>query len=447
VDVGENRLGLFPNFQSFKMTNSSVSKKTSIDRDNHVKEKKERSHQADSPSGVGKPAGKGKPSEDVKQTGDERPSWREGKNEVLKEKRSIQTLASRDSMRGNGKEKCVGCLKLFATFCCPPGVCCVTSVLGNRLAFLPPPPSYQTSPLFQTMDEKGKSEKWRKRHRSEKVDYYLILKPEARWPFDEVLLDCIKVHFVTTKRKSIIMCMFIRCVEQAKFTIFFSHGNASDLGQGAAPLIQLGLFLGCNIFTYDYSGYGESKGRASEKNIYADADAAYEAMQSRWGIKEDQTILYGQSVGSAPTVHLAVRHKVAGVVIHSGFMSGLRVVCPNRMYGCCAPGQPCDSCCDILVNISHCPQIESTVLIIHGKDDNLIHIKHGRELFQACRNTVTPLWVDHADHNNVQFFLSYWLRMKRFIEVDISQSPQEEQAPDIIRPSQGGPTNLFSIHV
>lgn len=285
-----------------------------------------------------------------------RPSGREGKNEVQNGFSPVQTVASRDSF----PEKtncCKGCLKMFATFCCPPGVCCITSVLGNRLAFLPPKPSYETTPLFETTEEKGKSDKWKKKYRSANVDYYLVLKPEARWPFDELLLDCIKVHFVQTKRKSTIMCMFIRCVDQAKFTIFYSHGNASDLGQGAAHLIQMGLFLNCNVFTYDYSGYGESNGKPNEKNVYADAEAAYEAMLERWGIEAEKTILYGQSVGSAPTVHLAVRHKVAGVVIHSGFMSGLRVVCPNRMYGCCAPGQPCDSCCDVLVNISSCPNI------------------------------------------------------------------------------------------
>ena len=48
-------------------------------------------------------------------------------------------------------------------------------------------------------------------------------------------------------------------------------------------------------------------------------------MQAKWNITPNQTILYGQSVGSAPTVHLAAMHKVAGVIIHSGFMSGLRV--------------------------------------------------------------------------------------------------------------------------
>ena len=64
--------------------------------------------------------------------------------------------------------------------------------------------------------------------------------------------------------------------DHTRFTILFSHGNASDLGQMAPWLIQLGSFLRCNIFTYDYSGYGESIGKASEKNVYADADAVYE---------------------------------------------------------------------------------------------------------------------------------------------------------------------------
>ena len=55
----------------------------------------------------------------------------------------------------------------------------------------------------------------------------------------------------------------------------------------AAPLVQMGCFLRCNIFSYDYAGYGESGGKASEKNVYADVEAAYYgkieySMTSRW---------------------------------------------------------------------------------------------------------------------------------------------------------------------
>ena len=49
----------------------------------------------------------------------------------------------------------------------------------------------------------SKSDKWKKRHKSILVDYDLLLKPEAQWPFDDILLHCVKIHFVETKRKKV----------------------------------------------------------------------------------------------------------------------------------------------------------------------------------------------------------------------------------------------------
>ena len=49
----------------------------------------------------------------------------------------------------------------------------------------------------------SKSEKWKKRHKSILVDYDLFLKPEAQWPFDNILLHCVKIHFVETTRKKV----------------------------------------------------------------------------------------------------------------------------------------------------------------------------------------------------------------------------------------------------
>ena len=44
--------------------------------------------------------------------------------------------------------------------------------------------------------------------------------------------------------------MHVRCVQDAKYTLLFSHGNAVDLGQMSSFFIGLGkLFLLLNIFT------------------------------------------------------------------------------------------------------------------------------------------------------------------------------------------------------
>lgn len=55
-------------------------------------------------------------------------------------------------------------------------------------------------------------------------------------------------------------------------------------------------------------------------------------MKKEYGIEEEDLILYGQSVGSGPTLHLASRlEKLRGVVLHSGILSGIRVLYPVKV--------------------------------------------------------------------------------------------------------------------
>jgi len=46
----------------------------------------------------------------------------------------------------------------------------------------------------------------------------------------------------------------------------------------------LKLFFCVTFFSYDYSGYGASAGKPSEKNLYADIEAAWGALRSRYGV-------------------------------------------------------------------------------------------------------------------------------------------------------------------
>lgn len=76
-----------------------------------------------------------------------------------------------------------------------------------------------------------------------------------------------------------------------RYTVLFSHGNAVDLGQMSSFYIGLGTRINCNIFSYDYSGYGVSTGKPSEKNLYADIDAAWHALRTRYSFMERTWVL------------------------------------------------------------------------------------------------------------------------------------------------------------
>ena len=72
----------------------------------------------------------------------------------------------------------------------------------------------------------------------------------------------------------------------------------------------------------------------SEQNTYADIEAAYKCLEESYGTKQEDIILYGQSVGSGPTLDLAARlPQLRAVVLHSPILSGLRVMYPvKRTY-------------------------------------------------------------------------------------------------------------------
>ncbi|KAL3784408.1 hypothetical protein HJC23_001292 [Cyclotella cryptica] len=118
-------------------------------------------------------------------------------------------------------------------------------------------------------------------------------------------------------------------------TILYSHGNASDVGAMAGLQAIIAKHVDCNVLVYDYSGYGESGGVPMEKNTYRDIKLIYEWVVANVTQHESKVILYGQSVGSGPSCYLASRREnVGGLVLHSPFTSGMRVLTPSRALAC-----------------------------------------------------------------------------------------------------------------
>lgn len=60
----------------------------------------------------------------------------------------------------------------------------------------------------------------------------------------------------------------------------------------------------------------------------------------RYGVTPENIILYGQSIGTVPTVDLAARYECAAVILHSPLMSGLRVAFPDTRKTYCFDAFP-----------------------------------------------------------------------------------------------------------
>ncbi|GFQ87453.1 hypothetical protein TNCT_123821 [Trichonephila clavata] len=184
-----------------------------------------------------------------------------------------------------------------------------------------------------------------------KSNYFLYLNRSSESQITKEELKLIEVFYTRTSKNNQIACMFVKCSPLAKYTILFSHG------------------------------------KPSEKNLYADVDAAWHALQTRYGVRPENIILYGQSIGTVPTIDLASKYEVGGVILHSPLTSGMRVAFPNTKRTWFFDSFP---------SIEKVPKVTSPVLVIHGTNDEIIDFSHGQAIYERCPRAVEPLWVEGA---------------------------------------------------
>ncbi|KAL8528130.1 hypothetical protein ACS0TY_005801 [Phlomoides rotata] len=167
------------------------------------------------------------------------------------------------------------------------------------------------------------------------------------------------------------------------------------------------------MISYDYSGYGQSSGKPSEHNTYSDIEAAFKCLEENYGTKQEDVILYGQSVGSGPTLDLAARlPRLRAVVLHSPILSGVRVMyAVKRTYWF-----------DIYKNIDKIPQVNCPVLIIHGTADEVVDFSHGKQLWELCKDKYEPLWIKGGNHCNLELYPEYIRHLKKFVST-VERSP------------------------
>lgn len=216
------------------------------------------------------------------------------------------------------------------------------------------------------------------------IEKLLFQPPEPSYNSDPNLI------WLSTRRGERIAAFFLD--RKAPITVLFSHGNAEDLGMILHHFEEVMPQLRCNIFAYDYTGYGNSSGYPCEEAVYADIEASYQYLRDVLGIPWMRIVLFGRSLGTAACTHLAARVPVRGIILQCPMLSVYRIALNSRFT---LPG-------DYLTNIDRLKSIQAPILVIHGTRDEIVPFWHGVELHKNCVNAVDPYWVEGGDHNNLE---------------------------------------------
>lgn len=175
--------------------------------------------------------------------------------------------------------------------------------------------------------------------------------------------------------------------------LLFFHGNAGNISH-RLDSIRLFHELGLSVLIIDYRGYGQSEGRATERGMNRDANAAWRYLVEDRGMVASDIIIFGRSLGASVASRLAAQRQPLSLIVESSFTSVPDIA--QELY----PWLPARW----LSRLSHATRdyiqdVRCPVLVVHSRDDEIIPFRHGEAIFESA-NEPRSLLVIRGSHND-----------------------------------------------
>ncbi|MCE8011475.1 alpha/beta hydrolase [Halomonas daqingensis] len=185
-------------------------------------------------------------------------------------------------------------------------------------------------------------------------------------------------------------------VEDARGKLLFFHGNAGNISHRLDSILQFHR-LGLSVLILDYRGYGRSEGRPSEEGTAQDARAGWRWLTEQQEASADEIVLFGRSLGAAVAAELAAslapQGQPAAVILESPFRSVPAL--GQQLY----PFLPVRWLATLdYPTERYVTHIESPLLFIHSRDDEIIPFSEGEAVYRAA-NEPKELLTIRGGHN------------------------------------------------
>ncbi|OHO08160.1 alpha/beta hydrolase [Mycobacterium tuberculosis] len=171
-------------------------------------------------------------------------------------------------------------------------------------------------------------------------------------------------------------------------------GNAGDRSMRAELAVAL-HGLGLSVLLFDYRGYGGNPGRPSEQGLAADARAAQEWLSGQSDVDPARIAYFGESLGAAVAVGLAVQRPPAALVLRSPFTSLAEVGAVHY------PWLPLRRLLlDHYPSIERIASVHAPVLVIAGGSDDIVPATLSEWLVAAAAEPKRYVVVPGVGHND-----------------------------------------------
>ncbi len=184
--------------------------------------------------------------------------------------------------------------------------------------------------------------------------------------------------------------------QPAKATILHLHGNGGNItntGWYGAELAENGF----DVLLIDYRGYGRSDGEVTDEwALNADGETAYNHLINQRGVKPENLILYGMSLGTTVAIDVASRKPCGALIVEAGLSSADDMGAYSLPF---LPGFVRRLAKNRFESARKIASVNCPVLVIHGINDRTIPVAQGRKLFESAKEPKQLMIIEGGNHN------------------------------------------------
>ena len=174
-------------------------------------------------------------------------------------------------------------------------------------------------------------------------------------------------------------------------TILFLHGNAGSL-ENRIHKINHFNDMDVNFLIISWRGFSGNKGQPTEKGLYKDAKSGVDWLKNK-GVKQENIIIYGESLGTGVATEIAQNKNFAGVILESPFTS--MVAAAKSKY----PIFPINLLLkDKYESDKKIKNIKSPILIMHGEVDKIVPFWMGKKMYELANEPKYSYFSKYDDH-------------------------------------------------
>ena len=213
---------------------------------------------------------------------------------------------------------------------------------------------------------------------------------ENNYSGDQISVPIEKVKIKTEDNIDLLGWFHEKDLEKYKTVLFF-HGNAGSLENRIHKLNHFHK-MNVNFLIIAWRGFSGNKGKPSEEGLYKDGRSGINWLV-RKGVKEENIIIYGESLGTGIATEVAQGNSFAGVILESPFTSMIDAgaskypIFPIRLL-----------LKDKYESNKKIKNIRSPILVMHGVEDKIVPFYMGKKIFELANEPKYSYFPKYDDH-------------------------------------------------